>query len=172
MNLTQPLTVKQLAGRTSIAEESIGYVVTELRSNGLVHCLNEKARRSRLYWLTELGGKCQRFLCQEKGIPQVERTFSKVDWDIYGSVCFNQRAAIIKSLTAPQQPADIKRKALSQNPDLKMSANNVRDIIKIFLKENIVQPVTYKKKAHPSYELTETGIEFQNLLRKAESKTG
>ena len=52
-------------------------------------------------------------------------------------VCFSHRAAVIQALDRAMQPAAIKRKAKSQNPDLKMSANNVRDVIKLFLQRGI-----------------------------------
>ncbi|MFC1780851.1 hypothetical protein ACFLZ8_01125 [Planctomycetota bacterium] len=90
-----------------------------------------------------------------------------IDWELYGWVCFSHRAAIIKALTESMQPAKIKHRAKQQNPKIKMSANNVRDIIKLFLEKEIVEPVKVGKRAHLRYELTELGRNIQGLLSYA-----
>lgn len=94
--------------------------------------------------------------------------YPTTNWDLYGWVCYRHRAAILKTLTEPMQPATIKRKARSRDPTLRMSANNTRDIIRLFRERGIVQPVYVRKKAHARYELTETGMVLQRLLAQAD----
>ena len=76
--------------------------------------------------------------------------------------------AIIKAMKEPLQPATIKRRARSLDPNLRMSANNVRDVIRLLLDRGIVRRVEIKKKRHPRYELTELGRVIQELLLRAE----
>ena len=52
--ITQPLTANQLARRTQLSRAVCSQVQAELVIYDLVTCLNPLARRSRLYWLTEL----------------------------------------------------------------------------------------------------------------------
>ena len=51
---------------------------------------------------------------------------------------------------------------------MKISANNIRDVIKLLLEKGIVQKVHIRKKAHPRYELTDSGIKLRELLIQAE----
>lgn len=122
-----------------------------------------------MYWLTPLGIACQEQLRKLQGLPPLAHAFSDIDWKLYGSLCFSHRSAIIKALSEPLQPAAIKRKARSQNPNIKMSANNVRDAIKPFVKNGVLQQIQVKKKMHPRYELTALGKKFQRLLRDADT---
>lgn len=92
----------------------------------------------------------------------------EIDWELYGSCCFSHRGAVIKTLATPMQPAEIKRRALLQNSMLRMSANNVRDVIRFFKEKGIVNPVKMRKKAYPRYELTEQGKDFRRLMMLAE----
>lgn len=119
--------------------------------------------------MTDTGQKCQRRLLKENGQHSLVYDFPNVDWQLYGWVCYSHRAAIIKALVEPMQPATIKRKAKSQDPGLRMSANNVRDVIRLFLSRGIVQAIRFRKKVHPCYELTELGKKLQNLLLEAGS---
>ena len=165
--MTQPLTVKQLGTRTSMTVNTCSYILWELTTYGLVGCLNQDARRSRVYWLTELGKKCQEQLCHEQRLPQVTYNFPDVDWHLYGWVCFSHRSAVIKTLWQSLRPVSIKRLARSQNPHLRMSANNVRDIIRWCLAKGIVTKIYVKGMFHPCYELTSLGKDLQWLLLQA-----
>ena len=168
-HLKQPMTAKQLAQVTGIREDCCSYVFQELSAYRLVYCLNPKARRSRLYWLTD---KCKQY--QEKilithELPIYAYNFPIVDWKLYGWTCYSHRAAIIKAITEPMQPASIRRKIKQLFPDMKISANNVADILRLFLKEQIVKPVSIRRKGFCRYELTELGNKFQTLLRQVEN---
>ena len=142
--LKQPMTARQLGFNLGMNLDSCSYALWELKVYELVSCLNESTRRSRLYWLTELGQTCQRKLFEEKGLPLPRYDFPQVDWDLYGWICYSHRAAVVKALEGEMQPAAIKRRARFQDPGLKMSAK--------------------RGKAHPHYELTELGKTFQNLV--------
>ncbi len=62
------------------------------------------------------------------------------------------------------QAAAIKRVARLQNSDLRMSANNARDVLWYLLAKGIVRRIIIKRRSHPRYELTELGKAFQELL--------
>jgi len=164
MKMSQPITAQQLASRESISLDAAGNAISELANNGLVYCLNSSFSKSRLYWLTMLGTMCQKRLRKEHGLVPIIHDFPDIDWDLYGSVCFSQRSAVIKTLKEPLQPATIKRKALARDPKLRMSANNVRDIIRVFLEKGLVVPVKVRRKAHRRFELTEMGKKIRELL--------
>ena len=169
VKLKQPMTAKQLARKTAMSLDCCSYTLWELSVYEMVYCLNQQAIRSRLYWLTNLGKACQRKLREAQALLPFDYDLPCIDWDLYGWVCFSHRAAVIRAIDRPMQPAAIKRKAKSQNPNLKMSANNVRDVIKLFLQRGVVRPVKIKRKAHPRYELTEIGRQLQQLLSQAET---
>ena len=140
-------------------------MIGQLAGRGLIECKNNAARRSRLYGLTELGLRCWKQPARIKSASPI----SDIDWDLYGWICYRHRSTVIKTLTEPMQPATIKRKARSRDPTLRMSANNVRDIMRLFLKRGLVRPVKIRKKAHMRYELTEMGRVLQELLLRAEA---
>ena len=83
-------------------------------------------------------------------------------------MCFTHRAAIVRALNEPLQPATIKRRARARQPQLRMSANNVRDIIHLLAAWGVVRPVQVRRKAHLRYELTKNGRAIQQLLEQAE----
>ncbi len=167
--MNQPLTARQLSRKTGLSFDVCRDVIPQLASRGLVRCLNENARRGRLYWLTKLGESCQLGFLEQLGKKPLEHLMPDLDWELYGWVCFNHRSAIIKVLTEPMQPATIKRKARARDPTLHMSANNARNVIRLFLAQAIVHPVRVRKKAHLRYELTDLGKRFQELLWRVEA---
>ena len=141
LNLKQPMTALQLSKKTMLNRNQCSLILGQLTLCGLVKCLNPTATRSRLYWLTPIGILCQKKLTKDKTLPDIAKLLPDIDWQLYGWVCYNHRAAIIKALTEPMQPATIKHKAKQRDPRMKMSANNVRDVMKLFLQKGIVQPV-------------------------------
>ena len=162
-SLITPLTATQISRKTGLRADACRHVIGELARHGLIECKNECARRSRLYGLTELGLGCWR-----RFKHPAPATSANVDWELYGWVCYRHRSTILKTMTEPMQPATIKRKARSRDPTLRMSANNVRDVMRLFLRRGIVKQVWVRKKAHPRYELTENGKILQSLLLRAE----
>ena len=166
--LTQPMTANQLARRTNLSRAVCSQVQVELVIHDLVTCLNPLARRSRLYWLTDLGKQVQSRNCSDRIPSSTQQFVSSVDWALYGQMCFTHRAAVVRALNEPLQPAAIKRRARARQPQLRISANNVRDIIRLLAAWGVVHPVHVRRKAHPRYELTDTGKAIKQLLDRAE----
>jgi hypothetical protein len=168
----QPLTAKQVAGKTGIPEDTCSYMMAKFAKKGVTTCLNPIAGNSRLYWLTEVGKKSQKYLCRKLNLSYKEYDLPNIDWELYGWVCFNHRSAVIKTLNTPMQPSKIKQTLRIQKPNIKISANNIRDVIRLLLAMKIVQPVKIKKKAHPRYELTDSGRIFRQLLINSNTHIG
>ncbi len=168
-HLKQPMTAKQLAQTTGMREDCCSYVLQELSAYWLVYWLNPEAKRSRWYWLTNKCKQYQKKILKTHGLPIYAYDFPIVDWKLYGWICYSHRAAIIKVITEPLQPASIRRKIKQQVPGVKISANNVADILRLFLKETIVKPVKIRRKVFCRYELTELGNKLQILLCNAEN---
>lgn len=126
-------------------------VLYRLRRQGRVECLNPEARRSRVYARTGT---------RREG----------VDWELYGWVSYSHRRAVLLALDEPRQPAGIKRRARFLQPGIRMSANNVRDVIRLFHARGIVRPVHVRKRAHPRYELTRLGEQLQRLVLEGETR--
>lgn len=168
LNLKQPMTALQLSKKTGFSLDQCSLLLGQLTLCRLVKCLNPTVKRSRLYWLTPIGILCQKKLGKGKMLPDIVKHLPDIDWELYGWVCYNHRAAIIKALTEPMQPVKIKQRAKQRNPKIKMSANNVRDVIRLFLEKEIVKPIKVRKKAHLRYELTGLGRKIQGLLSQAE----
>jgi len=66
------------------------------------------------------------------------------------------------------QPSAINRTLRIYKPDVKISANNIRDVVRLLLEKGIVQKVFVRKKAHPRYELTKLGHKLRQLLIQSE----
>ena len=169
--LVQPMTASQLSWKTDISSDCCSFVLKELEARDLVRCLNPVSRRSRLYWLTEKGQNCLKKLSSESTNDLGEEDYSRVDWDLYGWLCFSHRAAVTVALTEPLQPSAIKKKLRHLMPDVRISANNIRDTIKLLLHRGVVMPVPTKKKVHLRYELTDAGKMLRRLLLRGGMKT-
>ncbi len=166
--MRQPLTATQWSAQSGIVVQDCMSLFAEARQQGLLFCLNPRAQRSRLYWLTFLALKLQKQLRVARGLPLFKHDLPEIDWQLYARTCFAHRSAVIKAMVEPMQPSQIRRRAVSANSGLRMSANNVRDVIRFLRSTEIVQPVKVKKKARLHYELTEQGRHFQRLLQQAE----
>lgn len=167
--MTQPINATQLSRRTKSSRDSCSHVLNELLIYELVACLNPAARCSRLYWLTSLGHRCREKLCPKSSIPKPIPNLTKAEWILYGAVCFSHRSAVIKTLHKPLQSAKIKRIATFLIPDLKLSANNVREVVQFLKTGGIVNTVYISGKAHPRYRLTKLGEQLKTLLLMADS---
>ncbi|MCH8823072.1 MAG: hypothetical protein IH984_06140 [Planctomycetes bacterium] len=166
--IKQPMTVSQLANQTKLQREACTFLLWQLSVYCLVKCLNKEARACRLYWLTDSGKDCQRRLLREECLPAIEYNFPRVDWKLYGWVCYRHRSTVLKTMVMPMQPAEIKRRALAQNPLLRMNVNNVLDVLRDFLSNGLVRVLSFSKQKRRIYELTEVGKAFQELLNRAE----
>ena len=166
--ISQPMTAKQISSRTSIPKNTCSHIIVQCSVQGLLTCLNPQQRNSRLYGLTSHGRRIRKRLCKGTNLPFKEYDQPDINWSLFGSVCFNHRSAVIRTMSGPMQPSEIKRVLRMHQSSLRISANNVRDIIKLLLSKDIVRSVKVKKKAHPRYELTELGVQLQRLLKRAQ----
>jgi len=163
------MTAKQLNRQTAILKETCSYLLGKFAALQLCVCLNPEAGNSRLYWITDLGREVQVKLQEEMNLPSRDISFHSVNWTLYGWVCYNHRSVVLRALTESMQPSEIRRKIRYRFPSAKISANNVRDIIRLFEKQGIVRKAFVRKKAHPRYELTDLGNQLKQLLIQAES---
>jgi len=171
LSMKQPLTAKQVARKTRIDVDTCSYIIMKFHRKGLVICMNPKARCCRLYGLTDIGREYQERFQTKYDLPNKSWgafAVPRVNWELYGWVCFKHRSAVIRALNAPMQPSEIKHMLRIHNPSVKISANNIRDIIRLFLGKDVVRKVFCAKKAHPQYELTPLGMKMQKLLFQAE----
>jgi hypothetical protein len=150
--LTRPLTVRQLAAKLAYPLDETTELLRRLRHGGRVRCLNPDARRGRVYTST------------------TNTNDSAVDWSLYGWVCFHQRRAVLEALDEARSPAAIKRRARFLHPGIRLSANNVRDIIREFREHDLVRPVAARGRAHPAYALSPTGAVLQRLVWENEAR--
>lgn len=164
----QPLTAHQLASRSALDRDTCSRVLGELSIYGVVECVNPSARRSRLYWLTGMGAECRRLLGISLHQQPIVYRFPLVDWNLYGEVCYSHRAAVVKAVEGQMQAVAIRRRACLQNRQLRMSANNCRDVLYFLRRVGIVKQIRLQSEQHPRYQLTETGTRLQLLLRRAE----
>lgn len=169
MALRMPLTAKQLARKISILTDTCSYILSKLFNQELLICLNPASQNSRLYWLSEEGKDCQRELYRDSNLPYEDCKIPDINWQEYGWLCFSHRSIVLKAMNSPMQPSEIKRYLRIHRPSAKISANNIRDVMRLLLKKGIVRPVKVKKKAHYRYELTEVGTVYRQLLIQADS---
>ena len=167
LGFDQPLTATQLARRTGIPLDACLYLLWSMTIYGLLTCLNPDTRSPRLYSLTTLGRVCQRRLRRRTGRRPLTYHLPAVSWDLYSSVCYRHRTAVLRALQGPMQAAAVKRRAAFQDAELRMSANNVRDVMRYFLAHGIVRKLTIPGQRHPRYELTDLGRAFQQLVQGA-----
>ena len=160
----QPLTATQIARRTGISLDRALHLLWALTLHGVLCSLNQNTRHNRVHWLTELGKACQRRLRETLALRPLAHFLPDVPWDLYSSLCYSHRCAVVKAMNGPMQAAAVKRKAVFQNTLLRMSANNVRDVMRYLLNNGIVRRVVLRRRRHPRYELTDMGKVFQNLL--------
>jgi len=73
------------------------------------------------YWLTNKCKQYKKKILRAYGLPVYAYDFPVVDWNLYGWVCYSHRAAVIKILTEPLQPASIRRKIKQEVPGMKIS---------------------------------------------------
>lgn len=171
--LRVPITASQVSMMTRLPLGTCSHTLNKLVSRDLCRCLNPTARMGRVFDLTEKGKKCyQRYhkhLRQPNPGLTVPEGIPEMDWDEYGWICFRHKSAVIRTLTIPMQPSEIKRKITQRRPQARISANNVRDVIYALLKRDIVEKISHPKRAHAQYQVTPKGRVYQKLLQQAGS---
>lgn len=165
--LRQPLTAVQLAGRLGCEPGPASYCFWELSTRGVTRCLNPAATNNRLHWLTGIGRACRDRLIRAEGLPPTALTLPELDWPLYGELLFRHRAAVLRAMNGPRQPSEIRRLAVDRQSGLRMSANNVRDVVRFLVEKKVAAPVDRSRAGHKRYALTETGLAFKQLLLNA-----
>lgn len=163
----QPLTTRQISKKIGLPLSLCGNRIALLADLGLLICLNPTAQNSRVYGLSPMGQKIRQRYCRQNALSPYHQP--NIDWTLYGWLCYRHRAAVLNAVTAPLQPSQIKRLLRLNKPHIRISANNIRDIIKQFQAKGLVEPVRRPGKAHPHYQLTETGTKLRQVLIYAES---
>ena len=170
VNFTQPLTATQLANKARLRPQACRYSLVMLRLRGIVTCFNPDSQYNHVYWLTDCGIACQRKVRITLGLPSLSHDFPALeDWDLFAFVSYPHRSAVIKALRGTMQPPAIKRRATVQTRRLRMSTDNVRDVVRVLRDKGIVRPVRIRKRAHLRYELTDLGMPLQQLLHRADA---
>ena len=166
--LSQPLTPNQLSKRIGLSRDACSYIAWELVVYGVVRCLNNRAQRCRVYGLTPKGIRCRRKLYP--AIKNAHREYMEpdIDWHLYGSVCHRHRAAVMKAFTDIMQPAEVKR-AITRRGGMRISGNNVRDVVRYFRSKGLVTPIRVRRRIHLRYRLSESGGIMRELLLRAEA---
>lgn len=160
----QPRTVRQLAEQLEVERDTCSERLRSARRRGLVVCVNAESPRTRVYALT---GEGHRRLAGADVIPLGEGRMD--DWRDFAFVSSRHRSAVIKAMEGPMQAAAIKRRARYLDPGVRMSANNVRDVLRVLLRRRLVRVAWVRRRAHPHFELTALGCRLQHLLRRADS---
>jgi hypothetical protein len=164
MALSQPLTAHQLALRLEKSRNAISECLRQLRIFRLAVCLNPSAHQSRVYTLTDEGRAHLALFAQEAGlsVPAIP----ELAWDLYGDLCFRHRRAVLVTLRGRVRPPQVKRYALGNDPMLRMSVDNCREVLYWMVANGVVRAVRPRGSAFPSYELTEVGRRFQAVMRR------
>lgn len=167
---TQPLTARQFARRTALTLDTCKYTLGQFAKKQLVKCLNAASRASRVIWLTEHGLALQKQFLKNAGLEAPQVTLPQVDWDLYGWLCYRHRSAVLIALGAPLTTSLIKRKIRSQFPNARISVNNVRDVLREFMKRGVAFRVPYLEPKRWVYGLTDQGRDLRELLIRAEAR--
>lgn len=173
--LGQPMTARQLSGKTGLSRDACSYVLWELSVYGVVRCVNPGARRSRLYGLTRRGQSCARRM----GARPSDAIPSDLDWVRYGDLLFRHRTLVVRAMAGVGaaggmggegvQSCEIKRRIRLLYPEARISANNVRDVIRYLKQVGVVEAVGSSIGSRPRYRLTSVGRVYRDLLLRAEA---
>lgn len=165
--LDQPLTSRQLAERLGTTPAAASFLLWSLMAKGVTCCLNPDATANRLHWLTDLGVECQTRMRGADGRPTVNPILPDLPWSLYGELLFRHRAAVVLALNGPVRACEIRRRAISRDPGLRMSANNTRDVMRFLVDRGVAKPATVPELRYPHFALTELGLQLRQLIERA-----
>ncbi|MDX2199622.1 MAG: hypothetical protein SF069_11710 [Phycisphaerae bacterium] len=165
-SLIQPLTASQVAVRAKLSLDCAKGALRTLARVNLARCLNELARSSRVYGLTRAGVRWQSRVREFLSWPTVRYEEPPADWQLYGWVCFRHRWAVLRAMSEPSIAPLIRKRARSHDAAIRISVNNVRDVLRQFRKRNVAQVRSVgSRRVH---ELTDIGQTLRQLLLRAE----
>lgn len=163
----QPLTTRQISTKIGLPLSLCSNRIAFLADLGLLICLNPTAQNSRVYGLSQTGRIARQRYCKGKTLAPYHQP--DIDWTLYGWLCYRHRAAVLSMLSTALQPSRIKRLLRLKKAHIRISANNIRDILKQFQARGLVKAVPVPHHAYPHYQLTETGTKLRQVLIHAES---
>lgn len=168
--LSHPATATQVSRSTGSPPGRISRAISEFSNRDILRCLNPIARRQRVYWLTREGARLRGALVKSLDIdPGRKPPIGKINWRLYGEMCHRHRSAVLRSMEAPAQIAALRRRAVDRDRNLRMSANNARDVMRELRARQLVRQVPGKRRrSRPLYELSESGKAVQQMLLAAE----
>jgi len=169
--LDQPLSASHVSARTGLRLVHASFVLAELLQAQLVQSLTLHANGSRIVWLTRLGERVQRELRGEPETNHRNGTFPIVDFHLFALTCFSHRSAVLRTLDRPLQATEIRKRARLDNPAQRMNSSNVRDVLGVFRRHNLILPVRRRKRSHPKWVLSEVGGSVRELLLGATART-
>lgn len=173
-HLKQPLTPAQLARLTGISLDYCSHTLSAMVKLGLVECVNPEAVAARLFWVTREGRAVQAEQRRKLGLRPLAYDFPRVDWKLYAWACHAHRSAVIKAMEpgVPMQPAAIRLRIRRTQSEVRISLNNVLDVVWRLPEKGIADLVALRGKARPAYMLTEEGRKIRELLFRAETREG
>lgn len=163
----QPLTSLQIKRRLNMSLDAVSFIVWELSVYRLVYCLNPRARKSRLYFTSQLGKHARTVTLGISERPPSQDELPNLDWKTYGWLCYTHRAAVLKALVGPLRPSEVKRRLRLQQPDVRINVNHITEILKKFVEKDVahvVEPGAWR----PRYDATSPGRKMRELLLMAD----
>lgn len=167
--LSQPMTPAHLAQQAGLTTKAACKVVAELREHGLIECLTPNIQRGRLYARTTLGESVWSLIKKRSASEPPANKLPAEDHLAYASVCYRHRSVVVRGLGMPRQASQIKHWIRSNLPGAKISANNVRDVLRKLIRIGIVYRTNSDHEYYPVYALTKRGQRFRDLLDQAMS---
>ncbi len=116
-----------------------------------------------MYYLTEYGFELRKRFGRDDKVD-----IDSVDWNLYGWACFRHRTPVLKAVSELMSPPMIYHRLRMKNEKLRISRNNVTDIIRLLHQRGLIEQVYVKKHKHPWYQLTKKGQRIRELLLSAE----
>lgn len=164
--LSQPLTASQMSARLGKPRSSVSEHLRQMQTYGVVRCLNEASRRSRVFGLTSSGGHCHATLADIYRQAAVA-TGAGVDWVTHGRLCFRHRGAVLLALRGRMRPTQIKKQALASDPCLRMSVDNCRQVLRWMVAQGVARATRARGKRFSYYMLTEVGVACREAMQTA-----
>ena len=161
--LTQPMTATQLSEKARIPFGRCLWQVHNLVRKGILEPLIQDSH-VKVYWLTDLGKNCQRLLYEERSLPAPSHSIPDLNWDFYSWASHRHRAPIVKILTKPMRPVQIRKLLRDRQPLLRISIDNVWDELQLMVKKGIVRAVSMPGSRFWFYELSSVGRTLQRLF--------
>jgi hypothetical protein len=170
LSLTQPMTALQLGKRLGKSRKSVSDILQELSVYRVVHCLNQKRQRSRLYWVTDLGTACQREIARLRSAA-LELYVPKVDWEAYGDLLHRHRHVVLQSVGKLMRARRIREAAISRSPGLRLNTEHCREILSWLEGKGLARRMRVRgaHRRFVCYSCTEMGETCQELLRRAQT---